>query len=64
MERSAVPIVEAPEEVRVVKAPVLGVVPMAPGLAKVAPFNELAFKLVTLVVEETVNGAVPVVTVD
>lgn len=34
--------------------------PIVPGLAKVAPFREEAFKLATLVVEETTNGAVPV----
>lgn len=55
-----VPIVELPEEVRVVKEPVEGVPePIAPGLAKVAPFKEEAFKLATLVVEATTNGAVP-----
>jgi hypothetical protein len=48
-----------------VKTPVLGVAePIAPGAAKVAPFKLLAFKLATLVVEATVSGAVPVVTVD
>lgn len=41
-----------------------GVVPpIVPGDAKVAPFNELAFKFVTLVVLVTVKGAVPVETV-
>jgi hypothetical protein len=50
--------------VRVVKAPVLAVVPpIGPGLANVAPDNELAFKLATLVVLLTINGAVPVTTV-
>jgi succinate-acetate transporter protein len=37
--------------------------PIAPGLANVAPFKLLAFKLATLVVDATVNGAVPVVAV-
>lgn len=37
--------------------------PIAPGLANVAPPKLLAFKLATLVVDATINGAVPVVTV-
>ena len=36
------------------------VLPIAPGAANVAPFKLLAFKLATLVVDATVNGAVPV----
>jgi hypothetical protein len=60
-----VPIVELPDEVNVVKAPVLGVPePIGPGAAKVAPFRELAFKLATLVVEATTKGAVPVARVE
>ena len=55
-----VPMVLLPLLVKVVKAPVLGVVPMAPGLAKVAPFKDEAFKFATLVVEATTRGAVPV----
>jgi hypothetical protein len=48
----------------VVNAPVLAVPdPIAPGAANVAPFRLLAFRLATLVVEATVNGAVPVATV-
>ena len=38
--------------------------PIGPGTANVAPLNEEAFKLATLVVEVTVNGAVPVATVE
>jgi hypothetical protein len=38
--------------------------PIVPGAANVAPFNELAFKLATLVVEATEKGAVPVETVE
>jgi succinate-acetate transporter protein len=50
--------------VAVVKVPAAAVVlPIAPGDANVAPFKELAFKLATFVVEVTVNGAVPVATV-
>lgn len=46
---------------RAVKAPEPGVPPpIAPGAAKVAPPKEEAFKFATLVVEATVNGAVPV----
>ena len=59
-----VPIVLLPLLVKVVKAPVLGVVPMAPGLAKVAPFKDEAFKFATLVVEATTRGAVPVAKVE
>ena len=52
-----------PDAETVVNAPVLAEPdPIAPGEAKVAPFNEDAFKFATLVVEETVNGAVPVAT--
>ena len=40
------------------------VVPMAPGAAKVAPPRDEAFRLATLVVDATINGAVPVATVD
>lgn len=51
--------------VTVVKVAAPGVVPpMVPGAANVAPFSWAAFKLLTTVVELTVNGAVPVVTVD
>lgn len=57
----AVAPVIAPVALSVVNAPVPGVPePMAPGAAKVAPFKLLAFKLATLVVEATENGAVPV----
>jgi hypothetical protein len=60
-----VPSVVAPDDVNVVKAPVLAVPdPMAPGTAKVAPLRELAFKLGTLVVEVTTSGAVPIATVE
>jgi hypothetical protein len=46
-----------------VKLPVSGVVaPIAPGTAKVAPFNVLAFKFGMFVLLATVNGAVPLVT--
>ena len=38
--------------------------PITPGAANVAPFNEEAFKLATLVVDAITNGAVPVATVD
>ena len=56
-----VAIVEAPLEVRVVKAPVPGVPePIGPGAAKVAPERDEAFRLATLVVEVTTRGAVPV----
>jgi hypothetical protein len=49
----------------VVNLPVLAVVePSAPGAANVEPFNELAFKLATLVVDATINGAVPIAIVD
>ena len=52
------------EKVADVNAAVPAVVPpIAPGLAKVAPPNKLAFKLETNVVLDTVNGAVPVETV-
>ena len=45
----------------VVKAPVLGVpLPIAPGAANVLPFRVLEFKLATLVVLDTIKGAVPV----
>jgi hypothetical protein len=48
-----------------VKAPFPGVVlPIDPGLANVAPLSKFALRLVTTVVLETVNGAVPVDTVD
>ena len=47
--------------VNVVNTPVDAVLdPIAPGLANVAPLMLLAFKLATLVVDDTVNGAVPV----
>jgi hypothetical protein len=60
-----VPMVEAPEEVKVVNAPDPGVPePIEPGAAKVAPFKDEALRLATLVVDETTNGAVPVDTVD
>jgi hypothetical protein len=49
----------------VVNAPVPAVVePIAPGEAKVAPFKLEAFRLATFVVEATVKGAVPVVSVE
>lgn len=49
----------------VVKVPAAGVVPpIAPGAANVAPFNDDAFRFGTFVVEPTVNGGVPVATVD
>ena len=42
----------------VVNAPELAVVdPIGPGIANVFPFNKLAFKLATLVVEVITNGA-------
>lgn len=60
-----VPIVELPEEESVVKAPDEGVVePIGPGDAKVAPFNDEAFKLATFVVEAMTSGAVPVASVE
>ena len=60
-----VPMVDAPEEVRVVNAPVEGVPdPIGPGAAKVAPFKDEALRFATLVVEAMTNGAVPVDTVD
>ena len=50
---------------KVVKAPDPAVVlPIEPGAAKVAPPNVDAFRFGTFVVEDTVNGAVPVATVD
>jgi succinate-acetate transporter protein len=53
-----------PEAVKLVNVPAAAVVlPIAPGDAKVAPLNELAFKFATFVVEVTVSGAVPVDTV-
>jgi hypothetical protein len=49
----------------VVNAAVPGVLPpIAPGEAKVAPLNEDAFRLATLVVDEITIGAVPVATVE
>lgn len=60
-----VPIVEAPDEVKVVNAPVDGVPePIAPGAAKVAPFKEEALRFATLVVDAITNGAVPVASVE
>jgi len=54
-----------PLELNVVNAPVdAAVEPIAPGEANVAPLNEDAFKLATLVVDATVNGAVPVAMVE
>jgi hypothetical protein len=51
--------------VKVVKVPAAAVPPpIVPGAAKVAPFKEEAFKLATLVVEATTNGAVPVARVE
>ena len=48
----------------VVNAPAPAVpAPIDPGLENVAPFKLLAFKLATLVVLATVNGAVPDATV-
>jgi hypothetical protein len=50
---------------RVVNAPVPAVpLPIAPGAANVAPPRDEAFRLATLVVDVTVNGAVPIATVD
>jgi hypothetical protein len=68
-EKGAVPVerveVICPVAEMVVKAPDEAVPdPIGPGAAKVAPLRLEAFKLATLVVEETVNGAVPVETVD
>ena len=49
----------------VVNAPLPAVVlPIEPGDANVAPLKLLAFKLATLVVEATTNGAVPLARVD
>ena len=49
----------------VVNAPVPAVVePIGPGEAKVAPLRLDAFKLATLVLEVTMNGAVPLAIVD
>ena len=57
-------LVKTPDADIVVNAPELAtVLPMEPGLANVLPFNVLAFKLGTFVVDATVNGAVPVLTV-
>ena len=57
-------LVMTPEADTVVKVPVDGVVPpMAPGEANVLPLSKDAFKLATFVVDEIVNGAVPVDTV-
>jgi hypothetical protein len=59
-----VPVI-APVAVSVVNAPVDAVPPpIAPGAAKVAPLRLEAFRLATLVVLVTVNGAVPIATVD
>ena len=53
------------EATSVVNDPVLAVVdPMAPGLAKVAPLSELAFRLGMLVVDAITSGAVPVATLE
>jgi len=53
--------VPAAVAVSVVNVPDAGVaLPIAPGAANVAPFKLDAFKLATLVVEATTNGAVPV----
>ena len=58
------PLVKVLLVVNVVNTPVLAVIlPIDPGLAKVAPFNKDAFKLATTVVLVTVNGAVPVLIV-
>ena len=60
-----VAMVEAPLEVRVVKAPVEAVPePIGPGAANVAPERDEAFKLATLVVEVMMSGAVPVAIVE
>jgi hypothetical protein len=54
----------SPVDPSVVKDPAAAVVPpMAPGIAIVAPFRVAAFRLATLVVEDTANGAVPVASV-
>ena len=50
---------------KVVNAPDPATVePIGPGLANVAPPSSEAFKLLTCVVDDTTNGAVPVVFVD
>ena len=69
MTRGAVPVatvlVITPLAPILVNNPVLAVVPpIAPGLAKVAPPNKLAFKLETLVVLAIISGAVPLATVE
>ena len=48
-----------------VNAPVLGVPdPIGPGALKVAPFNDEAFRLGTLVADATTNGGFPVGSVE
>ena len=59
------PTVNEVEPLRVVNAPVLGVVePIVPGIAQVEPSNWLTFKLLTTVVDAMTSGAVPVDTVE
>ena len=51
--------------VKVVNVPAAAVPPpIVPGVAKVAPLSEDAFKLATFVVDAITNGAVPVARVD
>jgi len=60
-----IPVDIAPVVVRLVNAPVDGVVPpIAPGAAKVAPPRLLALRFATLVVLATTSGAVPVAIVE
>jgi len=62
---STLPTVPAALRLSVEKSPVPGVVPpMVPGAANVFPFKVEAFRLGTLVVLDTVNGAVPVAIVE
>lgn len=69
IENGAVPVarveVSTPEAARVVNDPVFGVVePIVPGATHVDPSRRDTLRLGTTVVEETVNGAVPVPTVE
>ena len=55
------PLTNKDEDDILVNAPVLGVVdPIVPGISNVLPFRVLEFKLATLVVLDTIKGAVPV----
>ena len=57
--------VNKPEADKVVNAPVFAAVePMVPGDAQLPLCNQFEFKLVTIFVDATVNGAVPVASVD